>query len=99
MVADYSPAGSQGPVPKAPHADPQSRARILFGAELVQNAYLRNSIEGLGIPCDPTLGRTQEWVRRADLDVERVLASLREFGGYCDCEVNVTPDKFGWPEV
>jgi len=60
---------------------------------------LSTSLDELGTPCDHTLERTKEWAKEADLDVERVLASVREFGGFCDCEVlfNVTPDKFGWP--
>jgi len=62
--------------------------------------YLSASLDELGIACDHTLGRTQEWAQKVDLDTSRVLASVREFGGYCDCEVlfNVTPDKFGWQE-
>ncbi len=61
-------------------------------------AYLDEQIFGLGIPCDHTLARTETWARGKGLDVERVLASVREFGGFCDCEVayNVTPDVFGW---
>jgi hypothetical protein len=64
-------------------------------------AYLDGELFGLGIPCDHTLVRTETWARREGLDVERVVASVREFGGLCDCEVvyNVTPDKFGWSEL
>jgi len=62
--------------------------------------HLDVTISEVGIPCDHTLSRTTEWAKRQCLDVDRVLASVREFGGFCDCEVlfNVTPDKFGWPE-
>jgi len=62
--------------------------------------HLDATISELGIPCDHTLTRTTEWAKREGLEVERVLASMREFGGFCDCEVlfNVTPDKFGWTE-
>lgn len=62
--------------------------------------HLEASIGGMGIPCDHTLSRTTSWAKQEGLDVERVLESVREFGGYCDCEVlfNVTPDKLGWPE-
>ena len=62
--------------------------------------YLEVSIGELGIPCDHSLGRTTDWAKREGFDVERVLASVREFGGYCDCEglFNVTPDKLGWRE-
>jgi len=47
-------------------------------------------------PCDHTLKETIEFLRERSLDVDRVLAWLREYGGYCDCEViyNVD-DKFG----
>ena len=63
-------------------------------------SYLDATISELGIPCDHTLSRTMEWAKREGLEVERILASMREFGGYCDCEVlfNVTPDKCGWNE-
>ena len=36
---------------------------------------LDESIWGLGMPCDHTLGRTEEWAKRNGLDVERVLAA------------------------
>lgn len=63
--------------------------------------HLDVTISEVGIPCDHTLSRTVEWAKEQGLEVDRVLASVREFGGYCDCEVlfNVTPDKFGWPET
>jgi hypothetical protein len=49
-------------------------------------------------PCDHTLTHTRAWAVSADLDPERILASVREFDGFCDCEVamNVTHDRFGW---
>jgi hypothetical protein len=61
--------------------------------------YLDSTMSGIGIPCDHTLARTAEWAKKEGLEVEKVLGSVREFGGYCDCEVlfNVTPDKLGWP--
>jgi len=74
---------------------------VLFPDQLRElRDSLSTSLDELGIPCDHTLGRTHEWARKANLDVERVLASVREFGGYCDCGIlfNVTPDKFGWPD-
>lgn len=48
--------------------------------------------------CDYTLRWTRDWIRGKELDAERVLASLGDFGGFCDCGVlfNVTDDKFGW---
>jgi hypothetical protein len=60
-------------------------------------AFLNEQLNGLGIACDKTLGRTETWAKREGLDPEKVLESVREFGGYCDCDVlaNVTPDKFG----
>ncbi|MCI0642040.1 MAG: DUF2695 domain-containing protein [Gemmataceae bacterium] len=64
------------------------------------HAFLAEQRFGLGIACDHPLGRTKEWIQLEGLDREKVLESLGEFGGYCDCEVyfNVTRDKFGWPE-
>ena len=63
-------------------------------------SYLESGLSGLGISCDHTLSRTLKWIEGANLDAGPVVAGLREFGGTCDCEVllNVTPDKFGWPE-
>ena len=51
------------------------------------HSYLALTIEELGIPCDHTLSRTREWAVREGLVVDEVLRSVREFGGYCDCEV------------
>ena len=50
------------------------------------------------IGCDHTLRHTQSWAEQQGLDAQRVLESVSEFGGFCDCEVlfNVTPDKFAW---
>jgi hypothetical protein len=47
-------------------------------------------------PCDHTFRETVGFLQKRGLDVERVVAWLREYGGYCDCEVifNVD-DKFG----
>ena len=46
--------------------------------------------------CDHTLRETIQFLRERGLDAERVVPSLHEHGGYCDCEViyNVD-DKFG----
>jgi len=74
---------------------------VLFPDQLRElRGHLDVTVSELGIPCDHTLARTAEWAKKAGLDVEKVLASVREFGGYCDCEVlfNVTPDKLGWPQ-
>ena len=63
-------------------------------------SYLDEELLGLGIACDHTLARTRMWAANEGLDSERVLESVRSFGGYCDCEVvyNVRPDLFGWEE-
>ena len=47
-------------------------------------------------PCDHTLRETVVFLRKRGLDVDLVVGWLREYGGYCDCEVifNVD-DKFG----
>jgi len=64
--------------------------RMLVGQEQPGNIL----VEG----CDRTLRHTSLWAAQQQFDVEQVLRSVREFGGFCDCEVlfNVTPDKFGW---
>ena len=74
---------------------------VLFPNQLHElRGHLDVTVSELGIPCDHTLARTTEWAKKAGLDVEKVLTSVRAFGGYCDCEVlfNVTPDKLGWPQ-
>ncbi len=45
--------------------------------------------------CDHTLCETIGFLKQRHLDVDRVVTWLREYGGYCDCEVvfNVD-DKF-----
>lgn len=62
--------------------------------------YLNEQLFQAGIACDHTLSRTRTWAANEGLDPERVLESLRSFGGYCDCEVafNVRPYLFGWEE-
>ncbi|MDB6058289.1 MAG: hypothetical protein JWO95_2133 [Verrucomicrobiales bacterium] len=47
-------------------------------------------------PCDHTLRETIEFLKQRQLDVDRIIPWLHEYGGYCDCEVifNVD-DKFG----
>ena len=46
--------------------------------------------------CDHSLRETIEFLQKRGLDVDRIVPWLREYGGYCDCEViyNVD-DKFG----
>src|SRR5687768_4695232 len=63
-------------------------------------AFLEEQLFRLGIACDHTLRRTRAWAADRGLDVEKVVQSVAEFSGYCDCEVyfNVTPDKFGWED-
>src|SRR5579864_7059473 len=60
--------------------------------------FLDEQLFHVGIACDHTLSRTRTWAAKEGLDPERVLESVRSFGGYCDCEVvmNVSPDLFGW---
>ena len=62
------------------------------------HVYLDEQLNRFGIACDKTLSRTRTWSEREGMDAENVLASVQEFGGFCDCEVlgNVTLDKFGW---
>src|SRR4051812_6027699 len=58
---------------------------------------LFNYLDREGAPrCDHTLRETVEFLRSRRLDEVRVVAWLREYGGYCDCEVifNVE-EKFG----
>ncbi|HEY7309795.1 MAG TPA: DUF2695 domain-containing protein [Gemmataceae bacterium] len=62
--------------------------------------YLDEQLFQVGAPCDHTLSRTHTWAVNEGFDPERVLESVRSFGGYCDCEVayNVRPYLFGWEE-
>jgi hypothetical protein len=47
-------------------------------------------------PCDHTLRETVAFLQKRGHDVERVVVWLREYGGYCDCEVIwKVDDKFG----
>src|SRR5262249_17391816 len=39
------------------------------------------------VECDHTLRVTTTFLKRRGLDAERIIAWLREHGGYCDCEV------------
>jgi hypothetical protein len=61
---------------------------------------LRDLLDYLDRPnppqCAHTLRETIEFLQKRNLNVERTVAWLREYGGYCDCEVifNVD-DKFG----
>jgi hypothetical protein len=49
-----------------------------------------------GIECDHTFRETTAFLEARGLDVERVIAWLREHGGFCDCEVIYNVDeKFG----
>lgn len=65
------------------------------------HCYLERQLFRIGIACDHTLARTREWATRTGHDVVAVVASVGEFGGYCDCEVYyiVTLDKFGWEDA
>ena len=47
--------------------------------------FLDSRLEGEG--CDHTVRLTQEFLRDRSLPEEPVLAWLREYGGFCDCEV------------
>lgn len=40
-----------------------------------------------GAECDHSLRETIAFLQQRGIDVERVVAWLREYGGYCDCEV------------
>jgi hypothetical protein len=41
----------------------------------------------VGDGCDHTMRHTLEFIRERGFDEERVIAWLRQYGGYCDCEV------------
>lgn len=87
---------------RAYRANEQAAARTSLGLSEDQLkallAELEESIWGLGMPCDHTLGRTEAWATREGLDVARALEGVRAHGGFCDCEVahNVRPYVFGW---
>jgi hypothetical protein len=58
--------------------DSQSQERL--------EAFLESKLAQ--IPCDHTLSCSREWLMAEKIeDVEGMLASLRSYGGYCDCEV------------
>lgn len=49
--------------------------------------FLENQMDNFG--CDHTLRHTEQWIKEniPQEMVERVLAEIRDMGGYCDCEV------------
>jgi hypothetical protein len=77
----------------------QERQKLVDSIPMPQQD-LRDLLDYLGRenppPCDHTLRETVGFLQKRGLDVNRVVAWLREYGGYCDCEVifNVD-DKFG----
>jgi hypothetical protein len=77
-------------------------ARAKFPLTPEQLDALHDHLETYGEPvgCNRTTRVTEAWIGQNGLNLDRVLESLHEAGGYCDCEVlaNVARDRFGWPE-
>jgi Protein of unknown function (DUF2695) len=46
--------------------------------------------------CDRSLTLTMAWASENGIEQGPLASALREFGGYCDCEVlaNIDPDAF-----
>lgn len=46
-------------------------------------------------PCDHSARHAQRWASSRRIDWEALAPELREFGGYCDCEIvmNVVPEE------
>ncbi|SON62146.1 hypothetical protein MSIMFI_03667 [Mycobacterium simulans] len=46
-------------------------------------------------PCDHSPRHAQRWAESRGIDWPELQRELREFGGYCDCEIlfNVEPDE------
>jgi len=89
---DYDNVARFRPPAGAPYGAPSRHAPDGAFGELQE--YLALSL-GPG-ECDGTLRLTEDWARSAGRDVDGVAATVREFGGYCDCEAlyNVPPDVF-----
>jgi hypothetical protein len=79
-----------------------ARQRLGLSEEQLSDllGFLDGSIWGLGMPCDHSLVRTEEWARENRLKVETVLSGVQHFGGHCDCTVamNCRPYRFGWED-
>jgi hypothetical protein len=87
----------------------EARAKLGLGPEQLRDlrAYLSALLVKRGGECghcfqgvNISLQRTRRWAIRVGLDPKRVVESIREVGGFCDCWVvkEVTPERFGWPE-
>jgi hypothetical protein len=62
---------------------------LLVSSEQLNALYAAVRERLRGEPCDDTPRHTREWASAAGLPVERLLAGLRRFGGFCDCRVVV----------
>ena len=80
-----------------------AEARARLGLDSVELDDLHDYLEHRGeeAGCDHTLRFTDAWTYERGRDIETIRVAVREFGGFCDCEVlaNVTREKFGWPDV
>ena len=48
-------------------------------------------------PCDHTLQDTIKFLQKRNLDVDKIVPWLNEYGGFCDCEVIYNVDD-AWGE-
>ena len=76
----------------------QERQRLIDSIP-ISHEDLRDLFDHLdrgGIECDHTFRETTSFLEARGLSVGRVTAWLREYGGFCDCEVIYNVDeKFG----
>jgi Protein of unknown function (DUF2695) len=85
---------------RAHKAATHESARKTLGLTESELTALRDTLDAAAehLRCDHTVRITREWATSRGLDPNTVSAGVREFGGFCDCEVlaNVEPEKFGW---
>lgn len=75
-----------------------ARAKLPLPHEQMQAMFDMLDVEFPKRGCDHTLRLTSEWLISNNLPVERVVAWLRENGGYCDCEALANSEQ-AWHEA
>jgi hypothetical protein len=73
----------------------RERGAMILGESQLSSLldYLDEQLEASG--CDHTLRFTEAWAAEHAVDASALVASVAEFGGYCDCEAlaNVEPES------
>jgi hypothetical protein len=84
------------------HAEAEARMPIskvdlrdLF--ELLDKTLFEERGEQIWCHCDHTLRKTREFLRSRSLPEETIANWLKEYGGYCDCEVAANVSNY-WAE-